>query len=194
MGEDRAMRYHRRMARRLPTNEEAARILTTKRTRPPYRAAPTAGRSLGKFIRALDERFGQGTGALHARWREIVGENLARRTEPAKLTKPRSGGPATLEVRVDGPAAALIQHQSTEILDRVNLFLGKDAVGKLRIVQGPVKAPDAAPGRARPRPAPLDAAAERELRQSLDAAPEGPLKQALERLGRGAIKGDAGRR
>lgn len=177
------------MPRRLPTNAEAAEILTRKRTRRIHRTAPTAGRSLAKFIKQLDERFGQGAGALASRWREIVGETLARRTEPSKLTKPRSGGSATLEIRVDGPAAALIQHQSEEILARVNLFLGAGSVEKLRIVQGPVKAraaTRAASGAV--RKAPLDAAREAELKTSLDQAPDGPLKAALERLGRGALR------
>jgi WD40 repeat protein len=53
-----------------------------------------------------------------------------------------------LELRVDGPAAALVQHQAPEILSRVNLFLGAGSVGKLRIVQGPVKARIAAPAKA----------------------------------------------
>jgi hypothetical protein len=176
------------MSRRLPTTQEAAQILTRKRTRPAHRAAPTAGRQMAKLIKALDEKFGQGTGALAARWREIVGETLAKRTEPSKLTKPRSGGAATLEIRVDGPAAALIQHQSAEILDRVNLFLGKGAVEKLRIVQGPVKARAGAAAPKRPRTQPMDAAAEAALRDSLKTAPDGDLKSALERLGRGALR------
>lgn len=178
------------MVRRLPSTAEAAAILARKRTRPQHRTAPTAGRSLAKVVKQLDERFGQGTGALAARWREIVGETLARRTEPSKLTKPRSGGAATLEIRVDGPAAALIQHQSAEILARVNLFLGSGAVEKLRIVQGPVKAKGPAAPAARTRKAPLDAAREAELSASLNPAPEGPLKDALRRLGRGALRDD----
>ena len=125
--------------RTLPTAAEAAEILGRKRTRPIRRPPPPIGKSLSKPLKALEERFGTGADGLAARWREIVGEILARRTEPVKLTKPRGGGSATLEIRVDGPAAALIQHQAPEILSRVNLFLGTGAVAKLRIVQGPVK-------------------------------------------------------
>lgn len=176
------------MTRRLPTTEEAAQILARKRTRPPIRSAPKAGRSMAKLIKALDEKFGQGTGALSARWREIVGETLAKRTEPSKLSKPRAGGGgAILEIKVDGPAAALIQHQSGEILQRVNLFLGTGAVERLRIVQGPVKARAAPAQGRRARPAPIDAAVEAELAASLTDAPDG-LKGALERLGRGALR------
>jgi hypothetical protein len=179
------------MSRRLPTAAEAAAILATKRTRPPIRSTPTAGRALAKFIRELDARFGQGTGALNARWREIVGEPIARRTEPSRLVKGRQGGAYTLEIRVEGPSASLIQHQSADILERVNLFLGAGSVEKLRIVQGPVKprpAAAASAGRPRVRSAPLDAAAEAELETSLEAAPEGKLRDALRQLGRNAMK------
>ncbi|HWE44688.1 MAG TPA: DciA family protein, partial [Caulobacteraceae bacterium] len=109
-------------SRRLPTPEETRRILAEKRTRPPRRPPPVAGRTLAPLIKALDARFGQGPEGLKARWREIAGEALAARTEPARLSKPRNGGGAVLELKVDGPAAALIQHRASEILARVNLF------------------------------------------------------------------------
>ena len=186
------------MARRpLPSPAEAADILSRKRSRPPRRPPPTAGRSLNKTLKALDEKFGQGPGALQARWREIVGVEIAKLTEPVKLTKPRDGGPASLEIRVAGPAAALIQHQAPEILARVRLFLGEGAVERLRIVQGPVRAkasqgPALAAKARRRAAAPLDAAEEAKLKAGLEAAPDGPLKQALLKLGREVLR--SGRR
>jgi hypothetical protein len=176
------------MARRsLPTPQEALRILGEKRTRPARRPPPPAGRSLAPLLKELDGKFGQGAGALQARWREIVGPEVARRTEPVKLTKGRGGQPSSLEIRVAGPAAAIIQHQAHEILARVNLFLGAEAVQKLRVVQGPLRhQPE--PSRAPRRPQPLDAAQEAELARDLAAAPDGPLKQALLKLGRGVLR------
>lgn len=175
-------------SRRLPTPQEAAQILATKRTRPQRRPPPPAGRGLSKLIRELDDKYGQGPAALQARWKEIVGEKIAQRTEPVKLVKGRNGAPSSLEIRVAGPAAALIQHQAPEILSRVNLFLGADAVGKLRIVQGPLRPVAANAAKApRRRPAPLDAAQEAELAKSLASAPDGPLKAALLALGRGVL-------
>ncbi|HEX5377295.1 MAG TPA: DciA family protein [Phenylobacterium sp.] len=174
--------------RSLPTPAEAAAILARKRTRPTRRPPPPLGRSLNKTLKALDERFGQGPGALQARWREIVGAEIAKRTEPVKLTKPRDGGPASLEIRVAGPAAALIQHQAPEIVARVNLFLGAGAVNKLRIVQGPLRALGETTKPVRRKSAPLDAAQEADLARSLAEAPDGPLKAALLRLGRGVLR------
>jgi hypothetical protein len=186
------------MKRSLPSADEAVRILARKRTRATLRSAPPAGKALAGLIKALDAKFGQGPGALQARWKEIVGETLAARTEPVKLSKPRPTASGTsvavLELRVDGPAAALVQHQAPEILSRVNLFLGAGSVGKLRIVQGPVKARIAAPAKAeaavkaRRRKAPLDAAQEAELEEGLSKAPDSPLKDALTKLGREVLR------
>ena len=164
------------------------RILREKRTRPQFRPPPPMGRSLRPLLKQLDERFGSGPGALRARWREIAGERVASFTEPVKLTKPRGGGGGILELRVQGPAAALIQHQGPEILARVNLFLGPGSVEKLRIVQGPVRTRPLGPSpaqqaKARRRSGPLDAGVEARLAAETAQAPEG-LREALLTLGR----------
>ena len=182
------------MTRSLPSAEEAARILATKRTRRSPRPPPPAGRPLAALIKTLDERFGKGSDVLRVRWREIVGETLAQRTEPVKLSKPRGGEGGVLELKVDGPAAALIQHQAPEILARVNLFLGAGSAVRLRVVQGPIRRAAADQGAAqaaqarRRRARPLDAGAEAELESGLARAADGPLKNALRRLGREVLR------
>jgi hypothetical protein len=182
------------MPRDLPSAAEASRILSAKRTRPARRAPASAGRGLTRLIKRLDERFGAGPESLQARWREIVGENLAARTEPVKLSRPRGGSGGVLELRVDGPAATLIQHQAPELLMRVNLFLGAGSVERLRIVQGVVRRARAVTGPAqaaqarRRRAQPLDAGLEAELVAGLGRAPEGPLKTALLHLGREVLR------
>lgn len=132
-------------------------------------------------------------GPLQLRWREVVGETLARVSEPVKLIQPRGtklGSGATLELRVDGPAAAIVQHQAEDIIERVNLTLGSGAVARLRIVQGLIRRA-ARPGKASRAKPPLDAAREAELKAGLACAPEGPLKTALLKLGRGVMRDDA---
>ncbi len=179
------------MRRPLPTEAEAREILARRRTRPAPRPAPRADRALQDFIREMDKRFGRGAGALEPRWREIVGERLARVCRPQKLTRGRDGRGGTLELRVAGAAALLVQHQAEEILGKVNLFLGAGSVDKLRIAQGPVKPlpePTARPARAE-SPPPLSAAEEAELKGAVAAAPE-RLAEALAKLGR-AIKRQA---
>src|SRR5215469_10743482 len=134
------------MPRMLPSTEKALEILAAHRPRPAPRAPRHAARGLTELMKGFDERFGASPDTLRARWREIVGDALASRSEPVKLVKARSGG-ATLELKVAGPVAALVQHQAPLILDRLNLYLGEGAVARLRIVQGPLS------GAAKPRPA-----------------------------------------
>jgi hypothetical protein len=174
--------------RGLPSTQDALRILAEKRTRPQRRPPPPAGRSLTPLLKTLDARFGQGPGALQARWREIVGPEIARRTEPVKLTRGRAGQPSSLEIRVAGPAAAIVLHQAHEILARVNLFLGAEAVQKLRVVQGPLRFKAGPQRGAVRRLPPLDAAQEAKLAQDMAAAPDGRLKEALTALGRGVLR------
>ena len=183
------------MSRRLPTFDEAARILAEKRTRhAPRPTPPQAARPLTKTIKALDGKFSRGPDALAARWREIVGDPLALHTEPVKLSKPRNGAGGVLELKVDGPLAALIQHQAPDIMARVNLVLGAGAVAKLRIIQGVIRRPVAATSAAqaaqarRLRAQPLDAAVEAELDAGVARAEDERLRGALRRLGREVLR------
>lgn len=179
------------MVRRpLPTPEEAIAILRAKRTKPQRRPPPPAGKSLAPLLKDLENRFGQGPAALQSRWREIVGDTLARRTEPVRIIKGRNGEGGALELRVDGPVASLIQHQAPQITARLDMLLGKGVVTRLRIVQGPVKAPVAPVAQHPRRKPPLDAALEKELADSLADQPDGGLKQALLKLGRGVLSSE----
>ncbi len=183
------------MRRRLPDPAETARILGEKRTRPALRPPPPAGAALARSLKGLEAKFGKGTGVgpLQVRWREVAGDLLAARTEPVRLIRPRGGGAAVLEVRVDGPVAAVVQHQAPDLLARAELVLGRGAVERLRIVQGPVRARPAPAAAAKPRPGrlrrPLDAAAEAELAAGLAEAPDNRLRASLLRLGR-AVRRD----
>lgn len=178
------------MRRTLPTESEARAILARCRTKPPLRPPPRAARHLAPMIKKLDDQFGRGHNGLESRWIEIVGDRLAKVCRPQKMTKGRGGAPGTLELRVIGAAALLIQHQSADIIERVNLFLGSKAVDKIRIQQGPLKPlPEAS---SKPRPAglrrlpPLSAGTEAELQAALEPVPDA-LKAALQKLGRAVL-------
>ena len=75
-----------------------------------------------------------------------------------KITWPRAVGedspePATLVLRVEGPAALEIQHLSAVILERVNRFFGWQAIGRIALRQAPAAPPRAAcPARRRSTP------------------------------------------
>ena len=82
---------------------------------------------------------------LVTRWTDIVGAEIAAHAEPIKLQWPRAvrrraAEPATLVLRVEGPAAIEIQHQSAVILERINRFFGWQAVGRIALRQAPLQA------------------------------------------------------
>ena len=120
---------------------------------------------------------------LVTRWVEIAGPDVARHAEPLKMQWPRPvegqpQEPATLVLRVEGPAAIEIQHKSDVILERVNRFFGWSAVGKLALRQAPLSR------RERPRhtgaPDPKVVA---EVAKTLSAVEDDELRAALARLG-----------
>jgi hypothetical protein len=124
---------------------------------------------------------------LVTRWTEIAGAEVARHSEPLKMQWPRPvegqpQEPATLVLRVEGPAALEIQHKSDVILERVNRFFGWHAVGRLALRQAPLSRRDR-PARA----GPPDAKAVEAEAKSLSAVEDEELRAALARLG-AAIK------
>jgi len=91
--------------------------------------------------------------------------------------------PATLVLRVEGPAALEIQHLSAVILERVNRFFGWQAIGRIAIRQAPLR-------RREPSPPPkIDEAAAARIADALPDVKDDNLRQALGRLG-SAIKGN----
>ena len=60
--------------------------------------------------------------------------------------------PATLVLRVEGPAAIEIQHQSAVILERINRFFGWQAVGRIALRQAPLSRPQGQTAGAADRP------------------------------------------
>ena len=124
---------------------------------------------------------------LVTRWAEIAGADVARHSEPLKIQWPRPvegqpQEPATLVLRVEGPAALEIQHKSDVILERVNRFFGWSAVGRLALRQAPLSRRD------RPQPQrPPDAKEVETVAKTLSGVEDEELRAALARLG-AAIK------
>ena len=122
-----------------------------------------------------------------SRWGDIVGAEIAAHSEPIKISWPRAIGdeaaePATLVLRVEGPAAVEIQHLSAVILERVNRFFGWQAIGRIALRQAPLR-------RREPPtpPPPLDPDVAARIAATMPAIEDEDLRQALARLG-AAIK------
>lgn len=162
-------------------------------------SSPRNARPVGDFAAAiLDPVLRRKTGvstALVQSWEEIAGPRLAQASRPEKILWPRRAGeedpfePATLVIACEGASALQLQHQTGEIISRVNAFLGFAAVGRIRILQKPV----ADTGKARrPRPRELSRDETASVTQSVAGIEDDALRASLEKLGR-AVKSSKAR-
>jgi hypothetical protein len=133
----------------------------------------------------LRKRAGMSIGLVQS-WEEIAGPRLASRSRPEKIQWPRRMHeddpfePAVLVVACEGMAALHLQHETGEIINRVNAFLGFNAIGRIRIVQKPVTADQ---GRPKPSLRPLTAAEKAKLSGAVGMIEDDGVRASLERLG-----------
>ena len=129
-------------------------------------------RPVGALVPALTRpafrKRAPGSAQVMADWVDIVGPELSGIIAPRRL----SG--STLTLACTGTVALELQHRSEEVLARVNGYLGRVVVQRLRFVQNP--APPSAPPSVAPSPA--------MKRIELPGIPPGPLHDALVALGR----------
>ena len=148
----------------------------------PISAKPLSALLGGVFSDAYAKQ-GFASRELVTRWAEIAGPEVAAHSEPLKIQWPRPvegqvQEPATLVLRVEGPMALEIQHASDVILQRVNRFLGWNAVGRLALRQAPLSRPK--PRKALNAP---DAASVAKLAATLSSVEDEDLRAVLARLG-----------
>ena len=126
---------------------------------------------------------------LVTRWKEIAGAEIAACAEPIKLqwARTKEGDepePATLVLRVEGPAALEIQHQTGVIIERVNRFFGWPAVGRIALRQAPLSRPKPRP--ILPKDDPVETA---KVAETLTGIADDGLRMALARLGAAVKRG-----
>jgi hypothetical protein len=148
---------------------------------------PRPTRSLAQlatgFLAEAFQKQGFASTELVARWQDIVGPEIGAHAEPVKLQWPRAidsepAEPATLVLRVEGPAAIEIQHLSNVILERVNRFFGWQAVGRIALRQAPLTRRKSRPTASGPDPAAVGHEA-----AGLSEVADDELRMALARLG-----------
>lgn len=152
-------------------------------------AIPVADLAVDILEPVLRKRAGISMGLIQS-WEEIVGERLARCSRPEKIAWPRRAQeddpfePATLVIACEGVAALHLQHETGEIIGRVNSFLGFNAIGRIRIVQKPVSLGEE---RRKLRLRPLSGEEVSKLARTVDGIEDEGLREALERLGRSVL-------
>ncbi|WEK47512.1 MAG: DUF721 domain-containing protein [Candidatus Andeanibacterium colombiense] len=135
--------------------------------------------------RSAFRRFGFIQSSVVTRWPEIVGPRHARNCAPESIRFPpgeKSGG--ILQLVVTPAHAPLIQHVIPEIIERVNRFFGYNAVARVKLRQGEVKAPAGKPPAGGSAAAPVLKPIPMELGDSLRDIGDPELRTVLESLAR----------
>lgn len=151
-------------------------------------AVPVADLAVALLDPVLRKRAGMTIGLVQS-WEEIVGERLSATTRPEKIAWPRRMHendpfePATLIIACEGFSAVHVQHETGEIIARVNAFLGFSAVGRIKIVQKQVAAPARQPRRQRALTE-IEAARLGRLTSTIE---DDDLRASLERLGQSVM-------
>jgi len=132
--------------------------------------AVTVADEAGKAGQAAFTRAGFTEPTLLLHWEEIAGTETARYTRPLKL----AGGVLTL--KAEPGAAVFLQHETRPLCARINAYLGREAVSRLRFVQAPLRQPPPRPHRKKVKgPVPITDPA-------LRYDGPGPLKETILRL------------
>jgi hypothetical protein len=144
--------------------------------------ARAIGDLMPQIGRTAFRRFGFIQSSVVSRWPDIVGEIHARHCIPEAIRfSPGAKSDGILQLLVQPAHAPLIQHVIPEIIERVNRFFGYNAVAKVKLRQGEVKAPAAQSPTTSPpslRPIPV------ELGDSLRDIGDPELRTVLESLAR----------
>jgi hypothetical protein len=149
----------------------------------PVPISDLAGAVLDPLLR---KRAGVSIGLVQS-WDEIAGPRLGAHTRPEKIAWPKRLSdddpfqPATLVIACEGYAALTLQHETGEIISRVNAFLGFNAIGRIRIVQKPARRPGPKP---KPRLRQLSPGEEAKIARTVSGVEDDELRASLERLGR----------
>ena len=109
---------------------------------------------------------------LVLRWSEIAGPEVARLAQPVKFTEGPGGG--TLTLRATPGAALFLAHEKRPLCERINAYLGRQAVTQLKFSQGSLLPRPPAPKVSKPAGplAPADPSRRYQGPESLKAALE----------------------
>ena len=119
---------------------------------------------------------------LVTRWPAIAGAQLALRCLPQRLSGKGEEG-ATLTLLADDRAALELQHQTPQLISKINTYFGRTVVKKIKVIVGNIPQPFVPPPPVRP----LTSAEESALTDSTATIEDPALKAAFHRLGRYAL-------
>lgn len=131
--------------------------------------------------------------ALITDWQDVVGPDLARVSQPERLTfgrgERRNG---VLHIRVLGAVATEMQHLAPIVMERVNRYFGFRAVAQIKLRQTTSIRRPTGPTRPRPQPRRPREETVRHLAPLLARVEDAELEEILLSLGQGVLGRDAG--
>lgn len=162
-----------------------------KRERFVKRRAFPCPQPIGFEIERLIKPHLQSQGFCQARmildWASIVGDFLARETQPEKIYFPRGERRhGKLILRVTGAVATEVQHMTPQFLERINRYFGYPALSEIVLKQG-LDRPRSQPPAPKPRhdlaPAGAPSCLPPSLQETLEGIEDPDLRDVLRRLG-----------
>jgi hypothetical protein len=156
---------------------QSAKSNSPQEASPPARSGRTrpAADFAGPHTQAAFARAGFRDATLPLRWSDIAGAEVARLAEPVRLQDGPEG--AVLTLKCESGAAVFLQHQTRMLIERLNAYLGRGRIARLKFIPGKLSRATAPPDHpARKYGAAADSPSESE------AKPD--LRTALDRLGR----------
>ena len=143
----------------------------------------SVGRAVsGLAKRALDKR-GFVDASIVNEWPTIAGSLIGGNSLPEKISFPRDRSkPGTLHLRLEnGALSTEVMHFEPVLLERLNRFFGFRAVGRIKIIQGPLPVDEK---KMRPALPPIEAETRDAIELSLDTVADGEIRDALMQLGK----------
>ena len=121
------------------------------------------GAVLERVLRPTIRKRGVSATSLMMNWDAAVGAEFSHWTRPVRVVRD------SLHIEVASAWAPLVQHEVPRILERINTFLGKDAIKRIAIRHGQVRPPlHVVPGPAvAPDPVRVTGIADPDLRATL---------------------------
>lgn len=110
---------------------------TPEETQPPpkrHNWTRVIGADAGSVAGTAFARAGFSDPSLVLRWNEIAGPEVARLAQPLKFAEGPSGG--TLTLRALPGAALFLAHEKRSLCERINAYLGRQAVAQIKFSQG----------------------------------------------------------
>jgi hypothetical protein len=131
-----------------PPKDKQADAFSNEEGTPPRRNwAASVGRDAGVTGAAAFVRAGFSDPTLVLHWAEIAGAEVARIARPVRF----SAKDGTLTLLAEPAAALFLGHESRALAGRINAYLGRPAVTRLKFVQARLTMPPPPP--VPPRPA-----------------------------------------